>query len=222
MCKYYKWSIFHSYVKSPEGIARSRAQGGERSLEKIGWRLKKFRHLWISFIWNLWSFLCFSMILDVNLYYFILLTYDYLCLSMIYDDPPVIKCGEGNSPINGGFHGKITYRWSNFHCHVWLLESTYDLWETMSIDDYLWVFYGFSMGIHRFSMLFCWRVMNLVDWCVLGIQWLVKVDLWTHCLVDLSSFVEINMKTMIGNRWENHRKMIGKLWETMGIWYGKW
>ena len=62
-----------------------RAQGGERSLEKIGWRLKNFRHdVWISFSGKLWGFLCFSMILDVNLYLLPMNIYDYLRCVIYY------------------------------------------------------------------------------------------------------------------------------------------
>ena len=38
--------------------------------------------------------------------------------------PPVIKRGNWKSIGNGGFNRKITYKWSIFHCHVWLPEGT--------------------------------------------------------------------------------------------------
>ena len=37
--------------------------------------------------------------------------------------PLVIKHGNGKSPRNGGLNGKITARWSIFHCHVLLPEG---------------------------------------------------------------------------------------------------
>ena len=39
------------------------------------------------------------------------------------DYPPAIKRGKGKSPMNGGLDRKITYKWSIFHGHVWLLEG---------------------------------------------------------------------------------------------------
>ena len=35
----------------------------------------------------------------------------------------VFKHGNGKSRINGGSNRKITYKWSIFHCHVWLPEG---------------------------------------------------------------------------------------------------
>ena len=35
----------------------------------------------------------------------------------------VVKHGNGKSPINGNQIRKITYKWSIFHCHIWLPEG---------------------------------------------------------------------------------------------------
>ena len=37
--------------------------------------------------------------------------------------PLVIKHGNGQSPMDRGLNRKITYKWSIFHCHVWLPEG---------------------------------------------------------------------------------------------------
>jgi len=34
------------------------------------------------------------------------------------DLPSVIKPGNGKSLVNGGFRGKIIYKWGICHCHV--------------------------------------------------------------------------------------------------------
>jgi len=36
---------------------------------------------------------------------------------------PAIKRGNGKPPRNGGFNGKIIYKWQIVHCHVWLPEG---------------------------------------------------------------------------------------------------
>jgi hypothetical protein len=41
------------------------------------------------------------------------------------DRPPVIKRGNGKSPISLGFNGNIIYQWCIFHCNVWLPDGNW-------------------------------------------------------------------------------------------------
>ena len=74
--------------------------------------------------------------------------------------PPVIKCGNDETSMNGCFHGKVFYTWWIFHCHVWLSEGNKQLFggkhrDLNCFSDTLVILspYYFSWNFPRISLL---------------------------------------------------------------------
>ena len=78
--------------------------------------------------------------------------YPSTCLAQ---NPLVNEHGNWQSPIRGGFNGKIIYKLKIFHCHVWFPAGTFQMTFFRSLGWYI------NTSIHIYIYIYTYRYIHM-------------------------------------------------------------